>query len=171
MARRRKSDTRELFALWAKWAGEAGDELLDRHAHYGEPASRDVSRRYACNLGCTLLWAMSVEFALKYLIYATTPEKLKPTHKDLWRLWNVLPCPVRKTIETEDRRDRGSFDPIADILKANPHALNVRYPDVPMSGPSPAGLGRANHVLMRVIAAATRPPNPSGQGVPPRNPG
>ena len=41
--RNRIQDNRDMFAIWAIFAGDSADELLDQHARYREPATRDLS--------------------------------------------------------------------------------------------------------------------------------
>lgn len=151
--RNRIQDNRDMFAIWAIFDGDSADELLDQHARYREPATRDLVKQYACGFGCTLLWAIAIELALKWLVYKT--KGTRPEGHNLWVLWKSPPPDIKSAIEAGDEQDRGDFPPIADILKSNREALSYRYPGLPMTGPSGKELGRANYVLMRVVKDVT----------------
>ena len=75
-------DNRDMLVLWSVFAGDSADALLDQHAKYREPAIRDVVRQYACGFGCTLLWAVAVELAPKWMVCKT--RGTRPDGHNLW---------------------------------------------------------------------------------------
>ena len=128
--------------------------LLEMETIAVRPGRGFVGQRLACEFGATVLRALSVELALKFLAYLRSGKS--PGGHDLWDLYSGLDHETQEVIEAVDLRTPSeyAFVPVGTILKANRSAfVSVRYLSLkspPFSLPDWRALGRAHNVLVEV---------------------
>ena len=124
--------------------------LLEAIAVAREP--NHAGTRAACAFGGTVLRALSVELALKFLAYLRSGQA--PSGHDLRDLYDGLDQETKHIVTAIDVRTRAGspHPPVVDILTANRDAsVSIRYLSLKSGSktlPDWLALGRAHNVLI-----------------------
>lgn len=116
------------FRGWALMLGNASQLLEGLRRQYSLPGNREsgrVTKQAACGCGATILRALSVELALKFLAYLRTGRHA--FGHDLWKLYLDLDEQTRAIVQAVDRRSNteSRFPPCQRDPQGEPRRLRL----------------------------------------------